>query len=347
MKFYNRKGVLYVSINGIRKSTKLPYSNNNIKKFKSYYEDNEFFNKFNIQKDVMTINELCDEVLNEKENEIKSTSFRTYLSLFGSLIYPYFKNKYPHEISPLDIFNWYSKFTDSSTLNVCNAVLKPAFEKAILRGYIKTTPFIIKKPKLISNYKINPFTFDEANQIIDKAPSKIKNLLGLAFYSGMRIGEILGLKWSKVNFNDYLITIDLQRTSGIEQSPKTYSSIREIDMIPQIERFLLEQKKLTYDYEYVFVKDDEKPYNSSSAFYIIWVKILKELNFEKRSLYQTRHTFASNMLSNGENQLWVSEMLGHKDFTITYAKYSKYLKKSGSRRTTFLDNLDTNKVQSS
>lgn len=337
MRFYNRKGVLYVSINGIRKSTKLPYNKNNIKKFKSYYEDNEFFNKFNINKDIMTINELCDLVLNEKEKEIKSTSFRTYLSLFGSLIYPYFENKYPHEITPLDVFNWYSTFSDSSTLNVCNAILKPAFEKAILKGYIKTTPFIIKKPKLTSSYIIKPFTFEEANKIIEKAPNKLKNFFGLAFYSGMRIGEIIGLKWSKVNFNDYFITIDSQITGGYEQTPKTYSSIRNIDMIPQIENYLLEQRKLTLNEEYVFIKNDGKPYNSSTAFYVIWYKILEDLNLEKRNLYQTRHTFASNMLSNGENQLWVSEMLGHKDFNVTYAKYSKYIKKSKARRTTFLD----------
>ena len=55
MTFYNRNDILYVSINGIRKSTKLKYSKENIKKFKSYYEDEEFYNKFNIIKTTPTV----------------------------------------------------------------------------------------------------------------------------------------------------------------------------------------------------------------------------------------------------------------------------------------------------
>ena len=55
MTFFNRDGVLYVSINGIRKSTKLKYSKQNIKKFQSYYEDEEFFHNFNIKTTVPTI----------------------------------------------------------------------------------------------------------------------------------------------------------------------------------------------------------------------------------------------------------------------------------------------------
>ncbi len=347
MRFYNREGKLYVVINGIRKSTKLPYNKNNIKKFKSYYEDDEFFNKFNVKKELESINKLCEEVLDEKEKDIKLTSFRAYLSLYSSRIAPYFENKYPNEITPVDIFNWYKTFKDGSTLNTCDAILKPAFEKAILKGYIKTTPFLIKRPKTHSQYKILPFSFEEANKIINIAPQRVKNLIGLAFYSGMRIGEILGLKWSKVDFENYQIDIDSQITAGIEQTPKTYSSIRKIDMIPQIEKYLISQKKLTGLGQYVFLNSELKPYYSSSSLTYIWNDILNQLNLKIRSIYQTRHTFASNMLSNGENQLWVSQMLGHKDFNTTYSKYSKYIKSSKGRRRTYLDDVDTKHAQMS
>ena len=67
MTFSNRNGVLYVSINGVRKSTKLKYSKQNIKKFQSFYEDEEFFNNFNIKKSAPTVLSLCNEVLNDKE----------------------------------------------------------------------------------------------------------------------------------------------------------------------------------------------------------------------------------------------------------------------------------------
>ena len=68
----DHKGVLYVSINGIRKTTKLKYSKQNIKKFQSFYEDEEFFNNFNIKKSVPTLLELCNEVLDDKEKDLKN-----------------------------------------------------------------------------------------------------------------------------------------------------------------------------------------------------------------------------------------------------------------------------------
>ena len=66
-------------------------------------------------------------------------------------------------------------------------------------------------------------------------------------------------------------------------------------------------------------------------------QVLKELDLTYRSIYQCRHSFASNMLSNGENSLWVSQMLGHKSLSTTLTKYSKYLSINSTRKLTYLD----------
>ncbi|PRM87071.1 tyrosine-type recombinase/integrase [Aliarcobacter cryaerophilus] len=120
--------------------------------------------------------------------------------------------------------------------------------------------------------------------------------------------------------------------------PKTKSSIRVIDMLPQCEFFLREQRKITGLSQNVFLRASGKIFSHSGDLAKGWHKLLKSLNLEKRSIYQTRHTFASNMLSNKEEPLWVSQMLGHKNLNITLEKYTKYLKveKTG-RKTTFLD----------
>lgn len=337
MTFTNRNGMLYVSINGIRKSTKLKYSKQNIKKFQSFYEDEEFFNNFSIKKSVPTILYFCNEVINEKEKELKRNSYRSYLALYISRIEPYFKNKLVTEFKPIDVYNWFNTFKDSSTLNSCYTIVKTAFEKAIINGYITSSPFIVKRPKLKSNYQINPFTYDEAQLIISHAPVSLKNLVAVAFYTGMRTGEVLGLKWSKVNFNDFTILIDNQITLGKEDSPKTFSSIRVIDMLPQCEIYLKEQFKLTSHSDFVFLNGLNTFFSSTSVLQYSWKELLKKLDIKYRSIYQTRHTFASNMISNGENLLWVSQMLGHKSLNTTLLKYSKYIKKSGERKYTYLD----------
>jgi len=338
MTFYNRNGILYVSISGIRKSTKLKYNQNNIKKFKSYYQNEEFLNHFNFNKNIPFVLELVDEVLLQKEKEIKSSSLTTYYSLYNSIIEPYFKNKYIVDIKPIDVYNFYKTFTDKSTLTTCNSILKAAFEKAIIHGYIKNSPFTISKPKIKSNYKIDPFTFDEAKTIINNSPGVIKNLIAFCFYTGVRSGEAFGLKWENVDFNNYRITIDSQITRGIETTPKTVSSIRTIDMLKQCEYYLKEQYKHTSNSKYVFLSIKNKPYCSTGTFSHIWKNILLQLGIKYRPFYHTRHSFASNMLSNGENALWVSKMLGHKSLNITLTNYSKYIKISDTRKSTYLDN---------
>jgi integrase len=340
MTFSNRNDILYVSINGVRKSTKLKYSKQNIKKFQSYYEDEEFLNNFNVKKDVPTFLEMCDLVLLEKESTLKINSYRAYDILYNSRIKPYFKNMIVSDITPSVIYDFYKTFKDKSTLTTVIAILKFAFEKAIIKGYISSSPLIISKPKLKSNYKINPFTYDEANVIINAAPTEtLKNLIAVAFYTGMRTGEVLALKWENVDFDNYTITVNCQMSFGYQNSTKTNSSNRIIDMISKTEYYLKEQFKISSSNQFVFLNSYNKPYYSSSSLYYVWKNLIKSLNFDYRSFYQTRHTFASNMLSNGENALWVSQMLGHKSLDITLSKYSKYLKKDTSKRKiTYLDN---------
>ncbi|GLP31543.1 hypothetical protein HpBGD84_15740 [Helicobacter pylori] len=57
---------------------------------------------------------------------------------------------------------------------------------------------------------------------------------------------------------------------------------------------------------------------------------------KERKLYTTRHTFASLMLSQGEEAMWVSKTLGHKDLNTTYKTYSHYIPKQEKERAKFL-----------
>lgn len=338
MKFYNRNDILYVRINGKRVSTKLKDTKQNRKLFESYSKNEEFFQKFNVKdKQIPTLLKLCDDVLEDKEKTLKGTSYRSYSSLLNSRIKPYFQDKKVNDIKPIDIDSFYKTFTDKSSLTICNCILKEAFNKAIINEYINTTPLIVKRPKLTSNYEIDPFSLDEINLLLNTAKGQFRNLLGLAFYSGLRIGEIIGLKWEDVNFQDYTISVNRTITQGFMQTPKTKSSKRTIDMLSQAEQFLQNQKIKTGLSEFVFMSRLLSSYKSTFQLNKEWFDLLKECKLKRRVLYQTRHSFASNMLSNGETVMWVSFMLGHKNSSITLDKYSRYVKKQRTRKTTFLD----------
>ncbi|OCL85703.1 putative prophage phiRv2 integrase [Aliarcobacter thereius] len=342
MKLYNRNGILYIYLNGVRKSSGLKDTKENRKLLENHHKRDEFYIKFDVKTKGKTVIEFCEEVLREKDKRLQPTTMLNYYSQLRKNIVPFFDKKYPQEITPYVLKNWYSTFTDKSTLNTCvNAILKPAFELAVIEEYIKTSPFIVSFPTLKSNYEINPFNIDEIKLILNNSKGVFRNILGVSFFTGMRTGEVLALKWEDIDFINKRIDITKTRTMGLSKKPKTKSSIRNIDMIQQCEYFLREQRKLTGLRENIFLDSNDKLFYGSVNLNYRWADLLKKLDFEHRGIYQTRHSFASNMLSNKENPLWVSQMLGHKSLTTTLDIYTKYIRREDKRaKTTFLDDIN-------
>jgi integrase len=88
---------------------------------------------------------------------------------------------------------------------------------------------------------------------------------------------------------------------------------------------------------YVFLNDANEPlYDIKRIRDNQWKKTLKECKFDYRPIYHTRHTFATVMLENGEDILWVSNMLGHTDSTMTLSRYARYIKREHKQRGQFL-----------
>ncbi|MCT7489089.1 site-specific integrase [Aliarcobacter cryaerophilus] len=339
MTFYNRNGMLYARIDGKRVSTKLEYSKENIKLFKSYSKNQEFFKKFDVNTESKTIANLCEEVLIEKEKKLQSTTMYSYWSNYRANILPFIGNKYPSQITPKDVKDWYLTIKTLGTLNICvNSILKPAFELAIIEGYIQTSPFIVKFPILKSEYEMNPFNLEEIKLILNNADGWFKNFLGIAFFTGMRTGEILALEWKDVNLKDSLVSVNKTQTAGLDKQPKTKNSIREVDILSQADIFFKNQQKISGLGQNLFNAEKRAGKLFGSGVLVRkWKNLLNKCNLEYRNIYQTRHSFASNMLSNKEDIFWVSKMLGHKNPNITLERYSKYVKRDGQKKTTFLD----------
>jgi len=343
MKFYNRNGMLYISISGKRVSTKLKDTPKNRVLFANTVNEDEFFNKFNVnKKSIPSILELCEEVLQEKERILKGTTLLAYNSCYNNKIVPFFKNIKLKELKPKDIFDWYKTFSGSSSIKTSETILKEAIDKALIAEYIQASPFVIKKPKFLITYKMKPFSLEEITKILNSnAEERFLNLLGVLFFTGLRTGEVLGLQWQDIDFKNDEITINRTITSGFIQSPKTASSKRVIDLLPQARLFLEKQKRINGLCKYIFINANTRQhYNTSSNLRMPWKNLLMQLNIEYRNIYQTRHSFASNMLNNGEELLWVSSMLGHKTADITLKKYSRFIKNKRIRRATFLDKMN-------
>ncbi|NHA95271.1 tyrosine-type recombinase/integrase [Helicobacter pylori] len=226
-----------------------------------------------------------------------------------------------------------------NTIHNFNANLKSFLAFCESERFLPQNPYYPITLKNAQEAKeIEPFNLEEVKTLIENAPNlRLKAFLVVAFFTGMRTGEQLALLWEDIDFNAKTITINKSLNElGQITSPKNKPSIREVDLLKPMEKILKDLKESEPDTKkFVFIDMPKR----SSIFQRHFKNLLKALNLKDRKLYTTRHTFASLMLSQGEEPMWVSKTLGHKDLNTTYKTYSHYIPKQEKERAKFLKEI--------
>ena len=256
----------------------------------------------------------------------------------------YLKNDFGHKsldkVKASEITLWQNKLQKEYKLSKSyilkiRGLLFTMFEDAIENEIIKINP--VKKAKglkqtedtKVKRLELTPFKPDEINKILSVATNQDKNLVATLFMTGLRIGECLGLSWDCVDFENRTLTVKKQIVNGqIKNILKTSKSKRIIPIIQALIPFLENQKKLTGEKNsFLFLtKKTNKHYHSAGKIREqIWVKTLKKANIEYTNLHQTRGTFISTLISNGEDINYVSKIAGHENVKITLERYSQYI----------------------
>lgn len=227
----------------------------------------------------------------------------------------------------------------SSILNrmkTLNAFLKFALECALIA---KNPYFLPKITALKESQNEQPFSLDEVQRLIKGASGELKSYLIIAFFTGARTGELFGLKFSDIDFdkNEIHIKRIRQLNSGrVDESLKTGAG-RVIDMLPLVASELAQMSANADKNDFVFSQ-------KSSVLHKDFKALCERVGVKAQRLYNTRHSFASIMLSRGEEPMWVGvRMLGHSTLSTTYKYYAKYLPRSVASRACFVNELDLGK----
>ncbi|MEJ8618533.1 site-specific integrase [Helicobacter pylori] len=231
------------------------------------------------------------------------------------------------------------KHYKKNTIHNLNANLKSFLEFCEKEGFIEKSPYFAITLKNAKEAKaIEPFSLEEVKTILENAPSlRLKAFLMVAFFTGLRTGEQLALMWEDIDFNNKTIIINKSLNElGQITTPKNKPSVREVDLLEPVEKILKElQESEPANKKFVFISMPKR----STMFQRAFRALLRALNLKDRKLYTTRHTFASLMLSQGEEAMWVSTTLGHKDLNTTYKTYSHYIPKQDKERAKFLKGI--------
>ncbi|MFC0679825.1 site-specific integrase [Lysobacter korlensis] len=143
----------------------------------------------------------------------------------------------------------------------------------------------------------------------------------------MRTGEVDGLRWQNVDFEQGVIRVREVFTAGeSEANVKTTGSFRDIPMLPVVRDVLSEHRATSYKLnDHVFTTRSGKPICARNFTNRIWNPLLDRLGLARRRPYQTRHTAATLMLAAGENSEWVARVLGHANTQMLFTVYSRYV----------------------
>lgn len=169
--------------------------------------------------------------------------------------------------------------------------------------------------------KIDPFSPEEVRAIMEQAEGLFKSFLGIAFNTGARSGEVLGLMR-----NDIASQLHIKRTvtRGSVNEPKTIGSVRSIPIFDVIEPYIderLENSKSLY----LFDKDGGH-LGDVAYFRRQWKTVIKKSGVRYRKLYNTSHTFITAMLNSGEfSILQIAQMVGHASPRMIMSTYAGFV----------------------
>ena len=210
-------------------------------------------------------------------------------------------------------------------INAIVLVLKQILNEAADRYHFNTQTLRIKQLK-IPKSDVKPFSLEEVQKIIQTVRPDYRNYYIVRFFTGMRTGEIDGLKWKYVDFQRKLILIRETFTWGDEDYTKNDPSQRDIQMSgPVFEALKLQFAATGKRSEFVFCNNEFKPLDVTNITRRVWYPLLRHLGFELRNPYQSRHTAATLWLASGESPEWIARQLGHASTEMLFKVYSRYV----------------------
>jgi len=152
-------------------------------------------------------------------------------------------------------------------------------------------------------------TYEEEQRLLTASPAHLKAILICALNTGMRKGEIITLKWSNVDFNNNLITID-------HENNKSKRS-KKIPINSTLRQLLLELKLKSGGNEYVYLNSNTEPYTRQDSLNRVFEIVKSLADIKGLRFHDLRHTAATRMIENGANIVAVSKILGHSDIKTT------------------------------
>lgn len=305
----------------------------------------------------ITLVEYFERFINRKKVSCEMTTIHGYFVIFKNIKNHPISQKCITEISNDDIQEYlYSQRSHlkDTTIKKHYVLLKSMFKNLLDEELIQKDIFksvsVPKENKYIVDVK-NVYSKNEIINLLNMVEGTFLELpVNLSLYLGLRRGEIVGLKWGNVFFEDRYVYIcnTITRAGNVicEKTVKTRSSFRKIAFDEHICRLLKKEKvrqeeiskKTKAKFEYVMSSDDGEHINPDKISKMFYNFIFNS-NLRKIRFHDLRHTFASIANHMGMTLFDISKTLGHSDTSVTSKVYVHLFEETHKKHITVISDF--------
>jgi integrase len=306
----------------------------------------------------ITVGQFLQEWLEKRASAIRPTSHESYVQIVDGHLRPALGTVPLRHLTALDVQGyittklqgtkdakgkWTAKPLAGGTVRKHIAVLREALGHAVKWGLlVRNVCDLVEKPRA-SRKEMRVWDGEQVQLFL--AQAKRQNsphypLYVTAITTGLRAGELLGLRWSSVDF--LLGTARVDRTfyrmggKQLFQEPKTEKGRRVVEMLPTVLEVLRDAKakqdaikremgSAYSDLDLVFCQPDGKPLHLHNIVSRDFSRVTKKAKLPRIRFHDLRHSHATDLLAHGEHPKVVSERLGHYDPAFTLRVYSHVL----------------------
>ncbi|KJM81890.1 site-specific integrase [Enterobacter hormaechei] len=243
------------------------------------------------------------------------------------------------ELTPAALKTWIqNQKTTLKTIRNQLSFLRSSLDEAVTDGVLQINPvsqvtasrYQSKKSDEESTYIVDPLSPAEVSALLKSAGNKQwENLFRFALQTGLRSSELCALRWRDIDFVEKTAHVQSASVSGVTKGTKTKAGTRKVELTEEAMIALNEQKPYSFMKNGCVFEDPKtnKPWASADAIRKkAWVPTLRKAGIRYRNPYQTRHTFATRMISCGVNLFWLAAQMGHKGPEMLFRHYGRYLK---------------------
>jgi len=287
-----------------------------------------------------TLGDFINDWWERKRPRLRAGTAANYEAMLRLHILPALGTVKLADLSPRKVQKWLDGREASERTKDVRRLLVSVLKDAEKLGLVATNAAARADAPHHEGTKRGSFTLDEVNAILKAAEGyRTAHLFRFAVFTGLRRGELLGLKWSDVDFDGATVTVCRQVVAVhgkalVQENTKTAAGTREVPLVLQAIAALKAQqamlKREGVVSPWVFCAADGGlmwPGAVSRAF----SRAVKRAGVTPWPLHSTRHTTASILLGAGVEPALCAKVMGHKNLATFYATYADLLKPAGQQ----------------